>query len=281
MNPEDDVTGPRHHGIDGDELVDLNIDDQAVPILLESASGDINDPSDLVNLYVTSRDGALVPLSSVVTLTEEGVTTELNRRAQRRAIDNGIERADDYPLQTAVDELRELADEVLPADVSLLFLGEAATLEETSNEVALTYVIALAVIFLVLAAQFEGFTSALVVTLTVPFGVAAAIFAPVVAPYGETEMVGDVWMPMSRDHLLGTDHLGRDMFTRLLYGARNTIAIAFITTMISFVVGIVFAKSPFQLGCVSDVKPVQFFREEDVCEECPAACVTSVLSTGN
>ena len=163
--------------IDGDELVDLNIDDQAVPILLESASGDINDPSDLVNLYVTSRDGALVPLSSVVTLTEEGVATELNRRAQRRAIDIGIERADDYPLQTAVDELRELADEVLPADVSLLFLGEAATLEETSNEVALTYIIALAVIFLVLAAQFEGFTSALVVTLTVPFGVAAAIFA--------------------------------------------------------------------------------------------------------
>ena len=65
----------------------------------------------------------------------------------------------------------------------------------------------------------------------------AAIFAPVIAPYGETEMVGDVWLPMSGDHLLGTDHLGRDMFTRLLYGARNTIAIAFVTTMLSFVVG--------------------------------------------
>ena len=69
--------------------------------------------------------------------------------------------------------------------------------------------------------------------------VAAAILAPVVAPYGETEIVGDVWMPMSADHLLGTDHLGRDLFTRLIYGARNTIAIAFVTTMLSFVVGIV------------------------------------------
>lgn len=163
--------------IDGDELVDLNIDDQAIPILLESASGDINDPSDLINLYVSSNEGGLVPLSSIVTLTEEGVATELNRHAQRRAIDIGIERADDYPLQTAVDEIRALADEVLPADVSLLFLGEAATLEETSSDVALTYIIALAVIFLVLAAQFEGFTSALVVTLIVPFGVAAAVFA--------------------------------------------------------------------------------------------------------
>ena len=50
-------------------------------------------------------------------------------------------------------------------------------MEETSNEVALTFIIAIAVIFLVLAAQFEGFTSALVVTLIVPFGVAAAILA--------------------------------------------------------------------------------------------------------
>ncbi len=70
--------------------------------------------------------------------------------------------------------------------------------------------------------------------------IVAAIFAPVIAPYGETEITGDVWMSMSGDHLLGTDHLGRDMFTRLLYGARNTIAIAFITTMLSFVTGIVF-----------------------------------------
>jgi len=68
--------------------------------------------------------------------------------------------------------------------------------------------------------------------------IAAAILAPVIAPYGETEVVGDVWMPMSSDHFLGTDHIGRDMFTRLLYGARNTIAIAFVITMFSFAVGI-------------------------------------------
>ena len=163
--------------IDGDELIDLNIDDEAVPILLESASGDINDPSDLVNLYVSAEDGGLVPLSSVVTLREEGVATELNRLAQRRAIEIDIERPDSYPLQSAVDELRAIADDVLPDNVSLMLQGEAAQLEESSYEVALTYVIALAVIFLVLCAQFEGFTSAVVVTLIVPFGVGAAILA--------------------------------------------------------------------------------------------------------
>ena len=73
--------------IGGDELIDINVDDEAVPILLESASGAINDPSDLVNLYVRSASGNLVSLSSIVTLREEGVATELNRRSQRRSID--------------------------------------------------------------------------------------------------------------------------------------------------------------------------------------------------
>ncbi len=163
--------------IDGDELVDLNIEDEAVPILLESVNGEINDPSDLVNLYVGTADGGLLPLSSIVSLREEGVATELNRQAQRRAIEVGIVLAESLPLQSAVDELRAIAEDVLPAGVSMIFLGEAATLEETSNEVALTYMIALLVVFLVLCAQFEGFTSALVVTLIVPFGIAAAIFA--------------------------------------------------------------------------------------------------------
>jgi peptide/nickel transport system permease protein len=81
----------------------------------------------------------------------------------------------------------------------------------------------------------------------------AAVFAPYIAPYSETEIVGDVWMPMSSDHLLGTDHLGRDLFTRLLYGARNTIAIAFITTMFSFVVGTILGFFAATLGGWTDL----------------------------
>jgi peptide/nickel transport system permease protein len=65
----------------------------------------------------------------------------------------------------------------------------------------------------------------------------AAILAPAIAPYTETEVVGDVWAPYSHSNWLGTDNVGRDLFTRLLYGARNTIAIAFVTTMLSFLVG--------------------------------------------
>ena len=83
--------------------------------------------------------------------------------------------------------------------------------------------------------------------------VAAALLAPVISPYSETEIVGDVWMPMSSDHLLGTDHLGRDLFTRMVYGARNTIAIAFVTTMLSFIIGIVLGFFAATLGGWTDL----------------------------
>jgi peptide/nickel transport system permease protein len=83
--------------------------------------------------------------------------------------------------------------------------------------------------------------------------VIAALFTPYIAPYNETEIVGDVWLPMSNDHLLGTDHLGRDLFTRLLYGARNTIAIAFITTLLSFVVGTILGFFAATLGGWTDL----------------------------
>ncbi|MBC8443557.1 MAG: ABC transporter permease [Deltaproteobacteria bacterium] len=82
--------------------------------------------------------------------------------------------------------------------------------------------------------------------------VAAAILAPVIAPYGETEPIGDVWEGYSSKHYLGTDHLGRDLYTRLLYGARNTISIAFVTTALSFFIGIVSGFFAATLGGWTD-----------------------------
>jgi multidrug efflux pump subunit AcrB len=163
--------------IDGDEILDLNVGDESIPLVLEAATGEINDPTDLVNLYVSARDGKLLPLSSIVSVKEEGVAAELDRLAQRRAISINIDMAEGYSLQSAVDELRTIAAESLPADVDMIFTGEAATLNETSQEVALTYVVAIVVVFLILCAQFEGFSSAIVVTVIIPFGIAAAIFA--------------------------------------------------------------------------------------------------------
>jgi peptide/nickel transport system permease protein len=97
-----------------------------------------------------------------------------------------------------------------------------------------------------LARTLQGHSAALVrdMPLTAAFGatvillyVLVAVFAPVIAPYPERAVVGAQYLPWTSDHIFGTDKLGRDMFSRLIYGARNTVGIAFLTTVLAFVVG--------------------------------------------
>jgi peptide/nickel transport system permease protein len=64
-----------------------------------------------------------------------------------------------------------------------------------------------------------------------------ALFAPWVAPYGEAEIVGKQYQQASAAHWFGTDQIGRDTFSRVIYGARNTIGIALLTVLISFAIG--------------------------------------------
>lgn len=65
----------------------------------------------------------------------------------------------------------------------------------------------------------------------------AAIFADFIAPYGMAEVVGGVWEPMSAKHWLGTDGIGRDLLTRMIYGGQTTIFVATVATLISFTLG--------------------------------------------
>ena len=76
----------------------------------------------------------------------------------------------------------------------------------------------------------------------------AALLVPLLAPYGETEVVGDVWEASSRSALLGTDQLGRDLLSRLLYGARNTVGVALVATLLAFVLGVVGGSAAALIG---------------------------------
>jgi len=67
--------------------------------------------------------------------------------------------------------------------------------------------------------------------------VICAVFAPVIAPYGEADILAGSFEPWSSTYWLGTDNLGRDVFTRLIYGARNTVGIAFLVTSLAFLMG--------------------------------------------
>ncbi len=80
--------------------------------------------------------------------------------------------------------------------------------------------------------------------LTATFGmlviviyILVAVLAPVIAPFSEREVVGAQYLPWAAPYYLGTDNLGRDLLTRLIYGARNTVGIAFATTALAFIAG--------------------------------------------
>ncbi|MBB36086.1 MAG: multidrug transporter AcrB [Hirschia sp.] len=163
--------------VGGEDLTDLNVGDEAIPIILESETSAIQSPMDLHNLFVRSNAGDLVPLSSLTTMSEEGVAAELDRVEQRRAIDIDMDIASGVALADAVTEIKALAAEVLPDGITMILRGEADTLQETSHDMLLTFGFAIVIVFLVLVAQFESLTSPIVVMLIVPFGLAAAIYA--------------------------------------------------------------------------------------------------------
>jgi len=163
--------------VDKDEVAELTVDDQTVPIMLQATKGTVTSPSDLRRLYVGAEGGRLVPLSQLITFKEDAVAAELDRHGQRRAIEIDANLVDGFTLREAVDAVRELAHKELRPGIGLLFLNEAAELDETSKGIVITYLVALLVVFLVLVAQFESITSAAIVLLTVPFGICAAIFA--------------------------------------------------------------------------------------------------------
>lgn len=75
-----------------------------------------------------------------------------------------------------------------------------------------------------------------------------AIFGPAFAPYSESQSVGSTWDEPSMEMLLGADQIGRDMLTRLIYGARMTIGVALATTALSFFIGITLGFTAAVLG---------------------------------
>jgi peptide/nickel transport system permease protein len=103
-----------------------------------------------------------------------------------------------------------------------------------------------------------------------------SLLAPVIAPYGETEFLGgrhDLW---SAAHPFGTDQLGRDMLTRLIYGARNTIGIAFLTTFLAFFIGTALGLLAATLGRWMDLL---ISRLVDVVMAIPALIFALLLLT--
>jgi HAE1 family hydrophobic/amphiphilic exporter-1 len=163
--------------IDGSDIGNVFIDDTSYTVRMVSTSNPINDPRDLESLFVRTGDGRYVPMSTIATITESAVPPTLRREAQRRAVNVTASLEDGMALGDAYNQMLEMARPILPEGTTILPLAEAKTLGEATNGLFITFGFALVIILLVLAAQFESVWSAIIVMTTVPFGVAAALYA--------------------------------------------------------------------------------------------------------
>lgn len=144
-------------------------------VILQARGDDRASATDLENIHVRTRGGELVPLSSVVTLTELAEPGSLNRFNRLRAITISGGIAPGYNLGEAIEWVQKVADEELPDIAQIDFKGESREYLKAGGAVLFTFAMALLIVYLVLAAQFESFIHPIVIMLTVPLGVLGAL----------------------------------------------------------------------------------------------------------
>jgi multidrug efflux pump len=126
---------------------------------------------------VRGRDNAMIPLSNLITIKETVAPKELNHFNQLRAATITAQLAPGYSLSDGLDFLEKTSKEVLSGAAHLDYSGQSREFKEASSGMYLTFLLALAFIYLVLAAQFESFTDPFIIMLTVPLSITGALLA--------------------------------------------------------------------------------------------------------
>jgi multidrug efflux pump len=133
--------------------------------------------TDLTSIRVrSSRGGDLIPLSNVVRIEETAGAVELARFNRLRAIEISADLAPGYTMGEAVEWFRETVARELPSEATLMWDGESGEFTRTGRQMYLTFFFALAIVFLVLAAQFESFVHPAIIMVTVPLALLGAVF---------------------------------------------------------------------------------------------------------
>ena len=152
------------------------------PVIVQARREDRRTPTDIDNVFLRGGDGAtLVPLSAFVTASESAAAPELRRYDRLPAITISAGLDPDYALGDAIAYMEEGAARILPEGARLGYTGQTAIYKDTSGDIAVTFALALLIVFLVLAAQFESFIHPLVIMLSVPLAIAGAIYAMTLA----------------------------------------------------------------------------------------------------
>ncbi|QIR14462.1 efflux RND transporter permease subunit [Shewanella aestuarii] len=145
-------------------------------VIIEGNRDNQSTASDMENLYVRSEQtNELIPLSNLVTIEEFADASSLNRYNRMRSITLEANLADDYSLGEAIDYLNNLASTYLPAEAVISYKGPSLDYQESGNSMNFVFVLALGIVFLVLAAQFESYIHPMVIMLTVPLATVGAL----------------------------------------------------------------------------------------------------------
>ncbi|MEO7138614.1 MAG: efflux RND transporter permease subunit [Gemmatimonadales bacterium] len=132
-------------------------------------------PSDMTGLYVRGRDNGLVKLEALATVQEGVGPRELNHFQRVRSATITASLAPGFTLGEALDSLTSIATEVLPKGSSTALAGESRELEESGSALYFAFLLALVVVFMVLASQFESLVHPFTVLLAVPLAVTGAL----------------------------------------------------------------------------------------------------------
>ncbi|MDN3520007.1 efflux RND transporter permease subunit [Halomonas ramblicola] len=161
----------------GGRTVTRYVDDgEEYDVILEGEPGARPSPASLESLRVRSaRSGELIPLASLVTLTDFAGPSTLNRFNRVRAITLQADLADGYPLGEALEYLESAVAEVLPPEAQTDVKGASRDYQEASGATAFLLGMGILVVFLVLAAQFESFVHPFVIMLSVPLAICGAL----------------------------------------------------------------------------------------------------------
>ncbi|MEP2953053.1 MAG: efflux RND transporter permease subunit [Sulfitobacter sp.] len=163
--------------VQGDVAVSVFSDDVEVDVNVVPGGPPIDDPSDIASMSIRLDSGAYVPLSAVASLETVVSDAQIERLGGALSVAMQANLGEGVDLSTAMDRVLTLSEEVLPDGMGITFTGEAATLDGSQSGIYMVFGVALIVVLLVLAAQFESFASAVVIMMTVPFGMAAALLA--------------------------------------------------------------------------------------------------------
>jgi multidrug efflux pump len=170
-----DIAQTLQLGLSGSRFGNFIMDGKQYQIIGQVKLQDRNDPRDLTSLYVKNRSGELIQLDNLVTLSEQSSPPQLYRFNRYSSAKVNAQLAKGVALGDGIKEMDRIANEVLNESYSTSLDGPAREFAESSSSIYMAFLIALAIIYLVLAGQFESFRDPLIIMFTVPLALAGAL----------------------------------------------------------------------------------------------------------